>query len=214
MKTHPLALAVLAGLLASCGGAYNAVALTNVCFPPTPGDGGVCVLSSTCEQTLASTPELDVAVAPQAFQLSVQFDNQLPSSTNTANGQVNANDAFVRQTEMSYSGANLAPITTDVQVTVRTGGSTVEVLELVPTSYYAALGALLPTAASSLQLVISVRAKGVYGNGAGFTTAWFQVPVTVYNNSGFFGTDPCIAQGKVLTGWCPQPGQTAVYKCE
>jgi hypothetical protein len=214
MKTHSLALAALAALLASCGGPYNAVSLTNVCFPPTPADGGTCVVSATCDATLASTAELDVAVAPQAFQLSVQFDNQLPSSTDTGNGQVNVNDAFVREVELRYAGANLAPVTLPVQVTVLSGGQSVEVLPLIPTSYYATLAALLPTSASSLQLVISVRATGVYGNAAGFTTAWFQIPVIVYNGSGFFPVDPCAAQGKVLTGWCPQPGQTATFKCE
>lgn len=211
MKTRPIVLALPALLAAACGADYNAVALTDVCFPPEPGTGGVCEYSATCDATLASTANLDVAVAQEAFQLPVEFTNQLLNSADTGAGQVNVNDAFVQQIEMEYVGAPLAASTIPVQATVPAGGATVKVLQLIQPSDYPALQSLVPTSASKLQLVIKVRASGVFGSQSKFTTAWFQIPVDVFAN--VYPANPC-PTGTVFTGACPAYGQTAVIKCE
>jgi hypothetical protein len=211
MKTRALALALPALLAAACGADYTAVALTNVCFPPEPGTGGVCQYSATCDAQLADTANLDVAVAYAPFQLPIEFKNQLASSANTSNGTVNVNDAFVQQIEIEYVGAPLAPLTLPVQATVPSAGATVKVLQLIQTADFATLQAQIPTSASSLQLILKVRASGVYASQNKFTTAWFQIPVDVYSN--VYPANPC-PTGKTLTGVCPAYGQTSVIKCE
>jgi hypothetical protein len=87
----------------------------------------------------------------------------------------------------------------------------VKVLQLIQPSDYAALQSLVPTSASKLQLVVKVRASGIYGSQAKFTTAWFQIPVDVYAN--VYPANPCPA-GTVFAGACPAYGQTSVIKCE
>ena len=86
-----------------------------------------------------------------------------------------------------------------------------KVLQLIQTADYATLQAQIPTAASSLQLILKVRASGIYGSQNKFTTAWFQIPVDVYSN--VYPANPCPA-GTTLTGVCPAYGQTSVIKCE
>jgi hypothetical protein len=211
MKTRQIALALPALLAAACSAQYNAVALTNVCFPPEPGTGGVCQYAATCDATLAGTANLDVAVATQAFQLPVEFTNSLQASNDATNGRINVNDAFVEQIEMEYVGAPLAASTIPIQATVKAGGTTVEVLQLIQASDYAALQALIPTSASKLQLVVNVRGSGIYGSQSKFTTAWFQIPVDVFAN--VYPANPC-PTGTTITGACQAYGQTSVIKCE
>jgi hypothetical protein len=211
MKTRPIALALSALLVAACGADYNAVALTDVCFPPEPGTGGVCQYSATCDATLASTASLDVVVATEAFQLPIEITNQLLASNSSADGRVNVNDAFVQQIEMEYVGAPLAASTIPVQVTVPAAGNSVEVLQLIQASDYATLQSLIPTSASKLQLVVKVRASGILGSQQKFTTAWFQIPVDVFAN--VYPANPC-PTGTLFTGACPAWGQTSVIKCE
>jgi len=203
-----IALAALA-FLGSCSAPYSGVTIFEVCAFPTP-TAGACVFSPTCANTLAGPAFLDVATAPQDFVLPIQFNNQLASSANEANGTVDANTAYIESIQIEYSGANgLAPVTVPVTITVPSAGATSQVIPLIPQSDFAKL----PVApGASTNVVMSLKATGRFLSQQSFTTQSFQIPVTVC--SGCLAFNPCPPSTPTVSGVCPQLGQTNTVSCQ
>ena len=207
MKTRLTALAALA-FLGSCSAQYAPVSMDEVCAFPTPASG-VCLYTSTCTNTLAGTAILDVATAGYDFVLPIQFTNQLTSSANAGNGTVDANQAYIETMQIQYGGAPaMQTATLPVTITVPTAGSTTSVVSLIPLADFAKLP-VVPGGFSTV--VMSLQAKGVFLSQQSFTTATFQIPVTIC--SGCLGGNPC-PTGQNVSGVCPQLGQTNAVSCQ
>lgn len=215
MQIRTLAAIAAAAGLSACAAEFNAVAIQAICAPPTPDTDGACTYPATCDATLAGTPVLDVTTAQLDFRLPVEISNALEDNASQIEGRINTNDAFIRSFEMRYAGANLPVWTVPAAVTVPTAGSASAVLRLIPVQYF---GSISPAPATTTTLTVSVRATGVFASQAGFTTAWFEVPVAVC--AGCLAASPCPV-GTTFTASCPPaapgaaaPGQTAVPLCE
>jgi hypothetical protein len=213
MKTRTLATSVLALLLSSCAAEYSAVGIQAICAPPAPETNGSCIYPATCGATFAGTPLLDATTAALPFRLPFQFNNLLANNADPAAGRVNTNDAFIQSFEMTYAGAPLSPWNVSQAITVPAAGSSGGLVQLIPTSYFAGL---IPAAGSQTSIVVSVRAHGILGSQDSFTTAWFQVPVTVC--AGCLNLSVCTAPNVVAS--CPStapgsasPGQSANVTC-
>lgn len=214
MKTRTLATSVLALCLSACAAEYSAVGIHSICAPPAPDSAtGACVYPATCDATFAGTPLLDATTAALPFRLPFQFNNQLVNNANPVAGRVNTNDAFIQSFEMTYAGAPLSPWNVSQAITVPAAGSAGGLVQLIPTSYFAGL---IPAAGSQTSIVVSVRAHGILGSQDSFTTAWFQVPVTVC--AGCLNLSVCTAPNVVAS--CPStapgsasPGQSANITC-
>ncbi|MGA8890240.1 MAG: hypothetical protein WB493_01640 [Anaeromyxobacteraceae bacterium] len=157
------------------------------------------------------TPVLDATTAQVDFRLPVQVNNSLLN--NSGGGSINTNDAFIQTFEMTYSGAALPPWSVSTTVTVPAAGSAGALLRLIPVQYFPAI---LPSAGATTSIVVNVRGHGVLTSQALFTTAWYQVPVTVC--AGCLAVLTCPA-GSILAT-CPlsapgatSPGQTANVAC-
>lgn len=215
MKTRFLALAAVA-LLASCANESYPVALHAICSPPEPESGGGCLYDATCPATLAGTAYLDASPAshpfPNDFELPIQINNGMPNNADATTGRTNTNDAFIQAIDLEFHGVGLAPVSLPVSFTIPAAGSTSPVLSLVPYAYFPALQASVGGGGAFLEIVVSVRGRGITGAQLKFTTPWFQVPVRVCDGC----IDPAnlCATGKTLTGLCPGFGQTATIKCE
>ncbi len=209
MKKPSIALAALALSLGSCSAPYSGVSMYQVCAFPQFETSTGCVYSATCTNTLAGNAFLDVATAGYDFVLPIQFNNQLASSASSANGTVDANAAYVQSIEIQYVGANgLAPVTVPVTITVPSAGSTTSVISLIPVADFAKLPV---TAGAFTNIVMNLKATGVFLSQETFTTQNFQIPVTLC--SGCLSGDPC-PTGQTLQGACPQIGQTASVTCQ
>jgi hypothetical protein len=205
MKTRTLAIAALFLGLSGCAAEFNGVSIYAICAPPDPDTtNGSCVYPATCDATFAGTPVLDVTTAGLDFRMPVQINNALANNENAADGRINTNDAVITSFEMTYSGATLSPWSVDQSITVPAAGSSGGLLRLIPVQYFTALA---PAGTATTSLVVNVRGHGILTSQDSFTTAWFQVPVTVC--SGCLAGAVC-PTGSVLAS-CPSaaPGQTS-----
>jgi hypothetical protein len=209
--------AVLAALAVAAGcGRDNrgSVALTTLCFPPTPDTStGACPLQATCDSTLANGDLwVDLATSGNTLEYPIQIDNQRPDNTDLASGRTNTNYAIIERFDMRYQAAGFGlPAASSLQtLNVPAAGTTVGEVQLIPAVAGAALAAALP--AGPTTVTISVTAHGRYGDDTEFDTAPFQVPVSV--TQGLKGPYGCSDPTKKLTGVCPQQGQTAVVSCQ
>lgn len=215
MTIRTLATAALALGLSACSAEFAPVYIYAICTPPDPDTtNGSCLYPAECETVFAGTPVLDVTTAQVDFRMPVQISNLLTDNSSAVDGRVNTNDAFIESFEMTYAGATLEPWTVAASITVPTSGSSGAVLRLIPVAYFPAL---VPPAASTTNLVVNVRARGILTSQDSFTTAWFQVPVAVC--AGCLATSFTCAPGSALVT-CPQaavfgapPGQTATADC-
>jgi hypothetical protein len=215
MKIRTLAATVLALGLSACSAEFAPVAIQSICAPPTPASGGGgCLYPATCEASFAGTPVLDVTTAQFDFELPFQINNALTSNASVVDGRINTNDAFIQSLEMTYAGATLQPWSVSQAITVPTSGSSGALLRLIPVQYFPAL---VPPGTATTSLVVSVRAHGILASQDSFTTAWFQVPVTIC--AGCLDFNVC-ASGSVLVASCPasapgaiSPGQSASILC-
>jgi hypothetical protein len=158
------------------------------------------------------TPVLDVATAQIDFRLPVQINNTLLD--NSSGGQINTNSAYIQSLEMTYIGTAIQQRTRDLSITVPASGSSGAVLPLIRVQDFPALA---PPGGATTNIVVNVRAHGILASQDAFTTAWFQVPVSVCAGclaSNFTCTPPAF----LVT--CPsaatpgvQPGQTATPAC-
>jgi hypothetical protein len=213
MTTRTLAAALLAAALSGCAADFAPVAIYEICAPPEPdATTGVCVYPATCEASLAGSPRLDVQTALVDFRLPVQLNNSLVNNASTADGRINTNDAFIESFEMTYTGASVNPVTIDVAITVPAAGSAGALLPLIPQAYFAAL---TPPPSTTTSILVNVRGHGKLTSQDSFTTAWFQVPVTIC--AGCLAGDFC--PGQIMAS-CPgsalgatSPGQTASVTC-
>jgi len=211
MKTRSIAAAAALVLLGSCSAPYSGVTIFQICaFPAPDATTGDCLYEATCANSLVGPSFLDVTGAGYDFVLPIQFNNQLTSSANTSNGTVNANDAYVESVYITYSGANVNPVTVPVSLTVPAAGSITGVIPLIPSSYFASL----PVSATSLtEVVLTVKASGKFLSQETFTTQTFQIPVLICAGCSATAANVC-PSGKTLTGVCPQLGQTATVNCQ
>jgi hypothetical protein len=208
------ALAITLGLSA-CSAEFSPVGIFAICSAPAPDAvNGSCLYPATCDTVFAGTPVLDATVAEVDFRLPVQINNLLTDNSSAADGRINTNDAYIQSFEMTYAGASLQPWTVAASITVPTAGSSGAVLRLIPVEYFPAL---VPPGASTLSILVNVRAHGVLASQSSFTTAWFQVPVSVC--AGCLASSFTCATGSVLAS-CPSakrfgaaPGQTANLAC-
>jgi hypothetical protein len=215
MKIRTLAATILALGLSACSAEFAPVAIYSICAPPQPdATSGACVYPATCEAGFAGTPLLDVTTAQVDFQLPFQINNALTNNASVENSRINTNDAFIQSLEMTYSGATLQPWSVSQAITVPTAGSSGALLRLIPVQYFPAL---VPPGSSTTSLVISVRARGILASQDSFTTAWFQVPVTIC--AGCLDFNVC-GTGSTLLASCPgtapgaiSPGQSAAILC-
>jgi hypothetical protein len=215
MKIRTLAAAALALGFSACSAEFSPVGIYAICSAPAPDTtNGSCLYPATCDTVFAGTPVLDVTVAEDDFRLPVQINNLLTDNSSTANGRVNTNDAYIQSFEMTYAGASVQPWTVAASITVPTAGSSGALLKLIPVTYFPAL---VPPGASTLSILVNVRAHGILASQSSFTTAWFQVPVSVC--AGCLPSSFTCAAGAVLAS-CPSaktfgaaPGQTANLAC-
>jgi hypothetical protein len=215
MKIRTLAAVALALGLSACSAEFSPVGVFAICSAPVPDTtNGSCLYPATCDTVFGGTPVLDVTTAQLDFRLPVQINNTLTDNSSTTNGRINTNDAYIQSFEMTYAGAPLQPWTIAASITVPTAGSSGAVLRLIPVEYFPAL---VPPGASTLSVLVNVRAHGVLASQSSFTTAWFQVPVSVC--AGCLASSFTCATGAVLVS-CPSakrlgapPGQTANLAC-
>ncbi len=216
MNLRTLVAGTLGLALAGCSAPYTSVFIGDICAPPAPDTtSGACLYPSTCETVLASPPRLDVSTAVLDFRLPLEVDNLLQDNSNTANGAVNNNDAFITAFEMQYSGGPAIPnriVNASFRVPV-TGAQTY-VVPLISATDFPALQSAVGS--GTLSMVVNVRAYGNLASGTTFTTGWFQVPVLVCNlclqnvcgtGTVFFASCPGAAPGAA------SPGQTATVSC-
>ena len=215
MQIRTLAAIAAAAGLSACAAEFNAVSIQAICAPPTPAADGSCTYPATCDATLAGTPVLDVANAQLDLRLPAEIRNALEDNASTLEGRINTNEAFIQSFEMRYAGTSLAPWTVPAAITVPTSGSAAALLRLIPVQYFPSIPV---SGTATTSIVVSVRAIGVFASQDGFTTAWFDVPVTVC--SGCLAESPCINPGEHMGASCPPsvrsattPGQTAVPLC-
>jgi hypothetical protein len=213
MNLRTIAAACLALGLSACATEFSGVEIFGLCIPPAPTDSGVCAYPATCDAYFAGNAVLDATTAQLPFRLPVQLNNLLVDNTNTANGQLNTNTAYVQSFEMNYPGTTLAPWTVSQSVTVPTTGSASAVIALIPVAYFPQI---VPPGSATASVVVKVRGHGVLASQQAFTTAWFQVPVEVC--AGCLAGSVCAA-GEVLFS-CPSagagatsPGQSANFTC-
>lgn len=215
MKTRTLAATVLALGLSACSAEFAPVAIYSICAPPDPdGTTGSCLYPATCEAGFAGTPVLDVTTAQVDFQLPFQINNALTSNASATDSRINTNDAFIQSLELTYSGATLAPWTVSQAITVPTAGTSGALLRLIPVQYFPSLA---PPGSATTSIIVSVRAHGLLASQDAFTTAWFQVPVTIC--AGCLDFNVC-GPGSTLFASCPaaapgaiSPGQSASIAC-
>jgi hypothetical protein len=215
MKIRTLAAAALALGLSACSAEFSPVGIYAICSAPAPDTtNGSCLYPATCDTVFAGTPVLDATVAEVDFRLPVQINNLLTDNSSTADGRINTNDAYIQYFDMTYAGAPLDPWTIAASITVPTNGSSGAVLRLIPVEYFPKV---VPPGASTLSILVNVRARGVLASQSSFTTAWFQVPVSVC--AGCLASSFTCATGAVLAS-CPSakrfgapPGQTANLAC-
>jgi hypothetical protein len=212
MTTRTLAAVLLAAALTGCAANFAPVAIFEICAPPEPDSSGACVYPATCDAALAGTPRLDVTTALVDFRLPMQLNNSLTDNSSATDGRINTNDAFIQSFELTYTGAALNPVTVDVAITVPTAGSSGALLPLIPQAYFAAL---TPPPNTTTSILVNVRGHGKLTSQDSFTTAWFQVPVTIC--AGCLAGDAC--PGQIMAS-CPgsalgatSPGQTANVVC-
>jgi hypothetical protein len=215
MRIRTLAAVALALGLSACSAEFSPVGIFEVCKPPAPDTtNGSCLYPATCDAGLAGTPVLDVLTAQLDFRLPVQINNSLTDNSSVADGRINTNTAHIQSFEMTYTGAAVAPWSVGGATTVPTAGSAGAVLRLIPVAYFPAL---VPSGSATTNIVVNVRAHGILDSQDSFTTAWFQIPVSVCAGclaSSFACTPPAV----LVT--CPpaatvgaQPGQTATLGC-
>ncbi len=216
MKIRTLAATAVALGLSACAADYSAVAIHAICAPPEPdAASGACLYPATCDATFAGTPLLDVTTAQVAFRLPFQINNELENNADTTAGRVNTNDAFIQSFDVTYAGASLSPWNISAAITVPAGGSSGALIPLIPEQFFASI---VPPGSATLNLVLNVRANGILGSQASFSTAWFQLPVQVC--AGCLDLNFCPA-GEVFVASCPSavpgassPGQSASILCE
>jgi hypothetical protein len=206
MKTRALATASLAVLLlAGCPAEFSGVTIVGVCSPPEPVNNA-CTYPATCDTFFAGTAILDAAAGQAGgvdFRLPVEIDNQLPNNADTANGRINTNDAQVQSWEVTYPGTSVPSWNVGATVTIKASGTSGALLRLIRVQDFAALA---PNGAGTRQVVVSVRGHGVLGSQDAFTTAWFDVPVTVCNDC--LPKNPC-PSGTTFQGACPSTGSAS-----
>lgn len=211
LKKSLLPLVALLAAAAGCSATdRGSVALTSLCFPPTPQDG-VCSFSDTCDPVLADGELwVDLVTSGGSLIYPVELSNMRPDNSDGAL-RTNTNTATFERFDLEYqaAGLSIAPASWNQTFKVPTDGTTVAVIELIPTVVGQALAAALP--AGPTAMVIQVKGHGHYLDGTSFDTAWFPVSVRVYK--GVVGSYTC-PTGKTLQGICPQDGQTAVASCQ
>jgi len=202
---NPRTLAPLALLLAAGCGADNfaSVQFFEICFPPAPKSGS-CIYPASCENTLLGRPRVDVGLA-SAFELPIQVNNQLRSNADTSTGQVNTHDAHVQKYAITYGvpGAALPGSISLANDTVRAGGNTVVLVEVLPTVTMAQLAAVAP--ATPTTIVADVVASGRYDSGDTFETGPFRIALDVCSGCpdlGFPVGGLCTGT-TVFNGGCP-----------
>lgn len=214
MKTHHRIVPALLLALSGCAAAeFSAVSFDSICTAPAPDSTTfACVYAATCESTLVGRPVLDAATAQVNFRLPIQIDNALTDNTTSAG--LNTNGAIIQDLEITYGGGPyVAPWTTRVNIRIPTSGTTVYEVPLIPVQYFSTLKPSTPAAVTDL--LVNVRAHGIFDSQNSFTTAWFAIPVNVCNG--------CLSAPYCLTGTlvsCPaaaagavSPGQTASWAC-
>jgi hypothetical protein len=213
--------------VAGCKQPQPTVALTSLCYPPTPDTDG-CVYPAACDQILApGLIKADLAVTnlrtgPHLYHDSVEWPieirNQSPSSASAEAGQVNTSDAHITAFEMTYASTALtltsSSATSNQEITVPAGGTTVAVVSLMPKAYGETLVDDVAASADTFyQVLVSVKAVGYLDNGITFETSEMQVPVWVCNGCWPSVNPPvCATAGDVYLS-CPQWGQYSAEKC-
>ena len=169
-----------------------------ICAPPAPDTtNGACLYPATCDATFAGTPVLDVTTAQLDFRMPVQINNALVNNENTADGRINTNDAFIHVLRDDLlRGAALA---VERQASPSPCPRRAPRAGSCGSSRSSTSPALAPAGTATTSLVVNVRGHGVLTSQDSFTTAWFQVPVTVC--SGCLDVAVC-PSGSVLAS-CP-----------
>jgi hypothetical protein len=212
-RSFPRVLALAVAVASGCSVDHRgAVALTRLCFPPTPGADGSCTLAATCDQVLASGRLfVDLATSGGTLLYPIQIDNQRLATSDSETGRVDTAQAFVERFEMRYEmqGLSFPNAFANQAVSVPTGGSTVAMVRLIPPGAFVPTSGAVPAGPTSA--IIHVKAHGTYGDNQSFETAEYSVPVDV--SVGVVGGFGCPA-GQSLAAVCPQDGQTASVLCQ
>jgi len=215
-------LPVLFGVLVvGCKQPQPTVALTSLCFPPTPESGG-CAYSASCEAIEAGGRlAVDLSITNNylfndSLVWPIEIRNQSPSNADVESGRVNTSDAHITEFQMTYSSPGLTvpdggAATIRQAIHIPADGTTVAVVSLIPKAY----GLSLITAASADPVEVRVRVKaiGYHDNGIEFETAELEVPVEVCDGCWWSPLPPACKTATDAYLSCPQWGQSAAEKC-
>ncbi len=223
MTTTVRTLAVLAALVgaAGCASNHGSVEIFALCAPPDAascGEDGACTAYLASPRPYFYTAWQDSGGLAHAneLQMFVQINNQMPQNGDVTSGRVNTNDFSIDTYRLSFTapGVSLPEMDYPASGTVPANGIASPVIPLIPYPIAAALAAGLSaqgiTGAVPASVTVHVKVKGHLEDGSAYETAEHDFAVDVYNDT-FLGY-PC-PLGKVVTGVCPNVGQTSTWTC-
>jgi hypothetical protein len=203
MKTRALFLVPLLALLA-CAKTNAPIEVVAICAPPD--DPKVCTFSDECDAQYIGWTVIDLDETNYLWTM-IQVNNQAANNGNTDIGRVNTADAWVQEARIEYRGANVAdsryPILGTASVPAD-GSAVISVLavsEAVGTEFATQVPAL-----GTLDVVGTLRLRGVYADTTEFETGDFEIPIRVCR--GCVGAlAGCADPTEVVFTCPPNPGQ-------
>lgn len=219
-------LLLLAALAAATGCIDNdaSVRMFGLCSAPTPKENGSCIYPAECEALALGRLAADVASPSIDGPLvwPVQMNNQRPPNA-LRDGAVETAYANLEGFKIQYGSAPLAVGTLTVPAQnvravpgehpIDPEGTTVVLVPVIPPGAADYILGFLNVGDAPVDLDVSVRAYGYYGDGSSFETGPFHVEATICR--GCF-TNPalsCPADKPVYVGSCPQPLQSSNILC-
>jgi hypothetical protein len=195
--TRRILLLALALGTASCEIKASPVQFAAICLPPT-----TCAFEAKCGLQFIGENRLDLNLLPateQDYTLFVEIHNQAQNNANVAGGQINTQDASLRELVIDYEGVNLPGTTTRLQQSVPASGTAVIGIQAVDAAGVSALRGVVTGTVTSAVVVAKVKGKGVFGDGTSFETSTWEIPFRACRNC----TDTCT----VVASGCPHVGQ-------
>lgn len=203
---------IFTALAGGCVKQSATVEIYQACQPPEPTDTGACVFpAGECDMVPLGTYGIDVDVR-DSFPLYVEVHNQLAG--NGEDGvRGDTHNAFITDYTVSWEGpVAVRGVSGSIQQTVPSAGSTVVESELLGSEGFQDLLAAVHGTTDTLQFVVTLKLKGVYGDQSEFETAPRTFGVNVCGAGGTcVGTAGC---DKGTPVFCPGPGMyPSTMKC-
>jgi hypothetical protein len=204
MKTRALFLVPLLALL-GCAAKTNApIEVVALCAPPD--DPKVCSFADECDAQYIGWSAIDLDETNFLWAI-IQVNNQAANNGNTDIGRVNTADAWVQEARVEFSGANVSESRYPILGTayVPADGSSVISVLAISEAVAAEFAALVPPL-GTIDVVGTLRLRGVYADTTEFETGDFEIPIRVCR--GCVGAlVGCPEAGDVVFTCPPNPGQ-------